>query len=172
VNDPKELEIMEPLWAPWRMEYILDDKRGKKCIFCPTGGKSRRRRLILHETPFSIVMLNRYPYSYGHLMVAPARHVDRVKMLKRREMTDILNNLGEAIEILREAFHPDGFNVGMNLGQVAGAGIPHHLHFHIVPRWQGDMNFMPALADCRMIPEHLNQTYDRLLPYFRRLPGR
>lgn len=163
---------MEPLWAPWRMEYILNDKRGNKCIFCPTDGKSHRRRLILLETPFSLVMLNRYPYSYGHLMVAPVRHVDQVKKLKRREMADILNNLGEAIEILREAFHPDGFNVGMNLGQVAGAGILHHLHFHIVPRWQGDMNFMPALADCRMIPEHLNQTYDRLLPYFRRLPGR
>jgi ATP adenylyltransferase len=102
-------------------------------------------------------------------MVAPVRHVDRVKKLKKQEMADIMQNLGQAIEILGEVFHPDGFNVGMNLGRVAGAGVLYHLHFHIVPRWQGDTNFMPALAECRVIPEHLNQTYQRLLPYFKKL---
>ena len=160
---------MEPLWAPWRMEYILNAKRGNKCIFCPSDGASRKRRLILLQTPFSLVMLNRYPYSYGHLMVAPVRHVDQVKKLKKQEMADILQNIGEAIEILSGSFHPDGFNVGLNLGQAAGAGILHHLHFHIVPRWRGDMNFMPALAECRVIPEHLIQTYERLLPHFKKL---
>jgi ATP adenylyltransferase len=114
-------------------------------------------------------MLNRYPYAYAHMMIAPVRHVDRVKNLRKSEMADVLQTLGHAVEILRHAFHPDGFNVGMNLGQVAGAGILHHLHFHVVPRWQGDMNFMPALADCRVLPEHLEQTYRRLLPYFKKL---
>jgi ATP adenylyltransferase len=113
-------------------------------------------------------MLNRYPYSYAHLMVAPMRHVDQVQNLNKKEMADILFSLGQSIEILREAFHPDGFNVGMNLGQVAGAGILHHLHFHIVPRWNGDTNFMPALGEVRVIPEHLKETYRRLLPFFRK----
>ncbi len=161
--------MVEFLWAPWRMEYILGDKKGKKCIFCPMDRQSLKRRLILRQTSFSLVMLNRYPYSYAHLMVAPVRHVGRVKKLKKQEMADLLQNLGQAIEILGEVFHPDGFNVGMNLGQVAGAGVLHHLHFHIVPRWQGDTNFMPALAECRVIPEHLNQTYQRMLPYFKKL---
>lgn len=161
--------MVELLWAPWRMEYILADKKGGKCIFCPVNERSRRSRLILRETALSLVMLNRYPYSYAHLMIAPVRHVDRVTKLKKKEMADILQNLGQGIEILRQAFHPDGFNVGMNLGQVGGAGILHHIHFHIIPRWQGDMNFMPALAECRIIPEHLSQTYRRLLPYFNKL---
>jgi len=161
--------MVDFLWAPWRMDYILGDKKGKKCIFCPGDGQSLKRRLILRQTSFSLVMLNRFPYAYAHLMVAPVRHVDRVKKLKKQEMADMLENLGQAIEILTEAFRPDGFNVGMNLGQVAGAGILHHIHFHIVPRWQGDTNFMPALAECRVIPEHLNQTYQRLLPYFKKL---
>ena len=161
--------MVDFLWAPWRMEYILGDKKGKKCIFCPTDRQSLKRRLILRQTSFSLVMLNRFPYAYAHLMVAPVRHVDRVKKLRKQEMADILENVGQAIEILEDAFHPDGFNVGMNLGQVAGAGVLHHLHFHIVPRWQGDTNFMPALAECRVIPEHLNQTYQRLLPYFKKL---
>ena len=161
--------MVDLLWAPWRMEYILADKKGKKCIFCPVDGQSHGRRFILRQTSYSLVMLNRYPYAYAHLMVAPVRHVDQVKKLKKREMADILQNLGQAVEILREVFHPDGFNVGMNLGQVAGAGVLHHLHFHIVPRWQGDTNFMPALAECRVIPEHLIRTYRRLLPYFKKI---
>lgn len=161
--------MAELLWAPWRMDYILADKKGKKCIFCPLNGQADRRRLILHRTSRSLVMMNRYPYSYAHLMVAPVRHVDQVRNLKKAEMADILSNLGKSIEILSTAFHPDGFNVGMNLGQVAGAGIRHHLHFHIVPRWNGDTNFMPALAEVRVIPEHLNKTYRRLFPYFQKL---
>jgi ATP adenylyltransferase len=130
------------------------------------GRQTDPERLILHRTRHSLVMMNRYPYSYAHLMVAPVRHVDRVNKLKKAEMGDILYNLGESIDILKEAFHPDGFNVGMNLGQVAGAGIRHHIHFHIVPRWNGDTNFMPALAEVRVISEHLAETYRRLSAYF------
>jgi ATP adenylyltransferase len=160
--------MIERLFAPWRMNYILADKKGKKCIFCPMDGYSDRERLILQRASRSLVMLNRYPYSYAHLMVAPMRHVDQVQNLNKKEMADILFSLGKSIEILREAFHPDGFNVGMNLGQVAGAGVLHHLHFHIVPRWNGDTNFMPALGEVRVIPEHLKETYRRLLPFFRK----
>jgi len=161
--------MVELLFAPWRMTYILADKKDPKCIFCPMDGHSDRERLILQRTPHSLVMLNRYPYSFAHLMVAPVRHVDQVQNLKKKEMTDIFFYLGQSIEILRKAFHPDGFNVGMNLGRVAGAGVLHHIHLHIVPRWSGDTNFMPALGEVRVIPEHLKETYRRLRPFFRKI---
>jgi ATP adenylyltransferase len=151
------------------MDYILADKKGKKCIFCRVDRQADKEKLILYRNSLSLVMMNRYPYSYAHLMVAPVRHVDQVRKLKKAEMGDVLFCLGRSIEILRRAFHPDGFNVGMNLGQVAGAGIRHHIHFHIVPRWNGDTNFMPALAEVRVIPEHLEETYGRLSPYFKKL---
>ena len=159
---------MEHLWAPWRMEYILEKRKGKKCVFCPIKGQTDEKRLIIYRTPFSLVMLNRYPYAYAHLMVAPVRHIAEVSKLKPEEMSDLFQSLGRAIDILKEAFRPKGFNVGMNLGRVGGAGIPHHLHIHIVPRWRGDMNFMPAIAEVRVIPEHLDRTCKKLRGYFKR----
>jgi len=162
---------MKLLFAPWRMDYILAERRGRKCIFCPMKGQSDRKRLIVHRTPFSVVMLNRYPYAYAHLMIAPVRHIYQISRLKPEEMHDIFQNLGKSVNILKRAFHPNGFNVGMNLGLVGGAGILRHLHFHIIPRWKGDVNFMPALAEVRVIPEHLERTYNRLFPYFRKLGG-
>ncbi len=158
---------MELLFAPWRMDYILAAKKMKECIFCPRDHKSDRSRFIIYRSPYSIVMLNRYPYAYAHLLIAPVRHIREVRKLNREEMADIFSNLGLCLQILKRAFHPMGFNVGMNLGQVAGAGVLHHLHFHVIPRWKGDMNFMPILSEVRLIPEHLKQTYDRLLPFFR-----
>jgi ATP adenylyltransferase len=169
MKNQKESGNMELLFAPWRMEYILAGRKGRKCIFCPLEGQPDKKRLIVHRTAFSLVMLNRYPYSYAHLMVAPVRHVHDVSKLDPEEMADIFQNLGRSIQVLKEACNPNGFNVGMNLGQVGGAGILRHLHFHIIPRWRGDVNFMPALAEVRIIPEHLNQTYKRLLPYFKKL---
>jgi ATP adenylyltransferase len=160
---------MKHLWAPWRMDYILSDRRGGKCIFCPEAKQADEKRLILHRTPFSLVLLNRYPYSYGHLMIAPIRHVSDVSKLRPEEMEDILYTLGQTIHILKKAFCSNGFNVGMNLGRVSGAGVPHHLHFHVIPRWNGDMNFMPVLADVRIIPEHLQQTYRKLRLKFKKL---
>ncbi|MBM4332121.1 MAG: HIT domain-containing protein [Deltaproteobacteria bacterium] len=160
---------MEHLWAPWRMDYILANRKGRRCIFCPAGKHADEKRLIVYRTPLSLVMLNRYPYSYAHLMIAPVRHVQDVSKLKPEEMKDIFHNIGQSINVLKEAFRPKGFNVGMNLGQVGGAGILHHLHFHIIPRWKGDMNFMPILAEVRIIPEHLKQTYDKLRLYFKKL---
>ncbi|MGB9699107.1 MAG: HIT family protein [Thermodesulfobacteriota bacterium] len=158
---------MPRLWAPWRMDYILSDRQKKTCIFCPHKD-SDAERLILYRTPFSLIMLNRYPYAYAHLMIAPVRHVREVAKLSEEEMKDIFRNLGMAINVLKKAFRPSGFNVGMNLGQVGGAGIVHHLHFHLVPRWKGDINFMPLLAEVRIIPEHLQKTYEKLRTYFAR----
>ena len=160
---------MKHLWAPWRMDYILSDRRGGKCIFCPEDKPSDEKRLIVCRTSFSLVLLNRYPYSYGHLMIAPIRHVRDLSKLRPEEMQDILYHLGQTVGILKEVFCPNGFNVGMNLGRVSGAGIPHHLHFHVIPRWKGDMNFMPVLADVRIIPEHLQQTYRKLRLKFKKL---
>lgn len=160
---------MPRLWAPWRMDYILSNRQRKACIFCPQKKDSDEQRLILHRTPYSLIMLNRYPYTYAHLMIAPIRHVQEVANLTAAEMQDIFQNLGKAIKVLKKAFHPSGFNVGMNLGEVGGAGIVHHLHFHLVPRWKGDINFMPLLAEVRIIPEHLQQTYVKLHAHFAKL---
>ncbi len=157
---------MEHLWAPWRMDYILSNRKRNRCIFCPIPGQSDEKRLIIHRSPFSLVMFNRFPYAYAHMMVAPVRHVDQISKMKPEEMTDLLKNVARTVDILKKAFRPTGFNLGMNLGDVAGAGIRHHIHFHIIPRWKGDMNFMPALSDVRVIPEHLQQTYARLEPFF------
>ena len=160
---------MRHLWAPWRMDYILADRRGEKCIFCPATKQSDEKRLVLYRTSFSLLLLNRYPYSYAHLMIAPVRHVHDISKLKSEEMQDILHNLGQTINLLKKTFCPNGFNVGMNLGRVGGAGILHHLHFHVIPRWKGDMNFMPMLADVRIIPEHLQKTYHKLRLKFKKL---
>lgn len=160
---------MVKLWAPWRMDYILSEKRKKACIFCPAKKKTDAERLILRRTPHSLVMLNRYPYAYAHLMVAPVRHVDDPGKLTEAEMADLFRNLGNALAVLKKTMRPGGFNVGMNLGAVGGAGVLRHLHFHIVPRWKGDMNFMPALAEVRMIPEHLQRTYEKIFDDFQKI---
>ncbi len=158
---------MRVLWAPWRMAYIGAQKP-EGCIFCPPPQADRRQALILRETERALVMLNRYPYASGHLLVAPRRHVARPDGLEPEEFLGLMRGLHEAIRAAAEAFRPDGLNVGMNLGRAAGAGIDDHLHWHIVPRWNGDTNFMPLLAEVRVLPEHLEATYERLLPYFSR----
>ncbi len=115
-----------------------------------------------------MVMMNKYPYNNGHLLVAPWRHVASIEDLTEEEMTDIMRMVRECVQILRKVMRPDGFNVGLNLGAAAGAGVESHLHFHVVPRWEGDTNFMTVFADVRSIPEHLRQTYAKLLPYFKK----
>ena len=157
---------MRPLWAPWRMEYIASDKSGP-CILCAKpSAAGDRENFILERTAHSFVMMNIYPYSNGHLMVSPYAHVDRLVALEDAAAHDLTATLGRALERLRAALSPEGFNVGLNLGRAAGAGIETHLHFHIVPRWNGDTNYMTLFAEVRVIPEHLEATYDRLLPYF------
>lgn len=159
---------METLWAPWRMEYILG-KRESYCIFCPDGdGHSDAERLILHRGRLVMVMMNKFPYNNGHLLVAPWRHVANLEGLVEDETTHIMRWVTIATRIITELMHPDGFNVGINLGNAAGAGVEAHLHVHVVPRWQGDTNFLTVFSDVRSIPEHLKQTYEKLLPYFKK----
>jgi ATP adenylyltransferase len=151
------------------MEYILGQKT-PGCIFCPPATpETDRERLLLYRGRLSLVMMNRYPYNNGHLLVFPASHVPDLFGLNEEEMTDLLLLVRSSIDILREAMHPEGFNIGINLGRVAGAGVEEHMHFHIVPRWGGDTNMMTVLGEVRVIPEHLLDTYDRLRPLFDRL---
>jgi ATP adenylyltransferase len=159
---------MQNLWAPWRIDYILG-KRETYCIFCPEGeGLSDEERLILRRDRLVMVMMNKYPYNNGHLLVAPWRHVSKFEKLTDEEMLDLSRWVQRGMVILRRVMRPDGFNVGLNQGVVAGAGIEDHLHFHIVPRWNGDTNFLPVLSDVRSIPEHLKATYFKLLPHFQK----
>ena len=159
---------MKTLWAPWRVE-LFSAPKAKGCIFCTLPrSRDRRENLVLAATKTAVVMLNRYPYASGHLMVAPRRHVGDLGALSRAEHAALGEELRRTVAIVREEFRPDGMNVGLNLGAAAGAGIADHLHWHVVPRWTGDTNFMPMLADVRVMPEHLLATYDRFGPRFAR----
>lgn len=158
---------MDRIWAPWRMEYILDDKP-ESCIFCiPEQPANDRQGLIIHRSSHSFVMLNRYPYTNGHLLIAPYRHTAEMDDLTDEEMLDLFTTLRLCRTVLRQIARPDGFNVGINLGKAAGAGVDEHIHIHIVPRWSGDTNFMSVMADIRVMPENLLSTYDILIPGFR-----
>ncbi len=154
---------MQTVWAPWRMEYILSEKE-EECIFCLA--LSEQGNLTLYKGSLSMVMMNKYPYINGHLLVAPKRHISSLDEMTMEEMADLLKTIKDSIGILRKVMKPDGFNVGLNLGMVAGAGVEEHLHFHIVPRWHGDTNAMTVFAEVRVIPEHLEATYSNLKPYF------
>jgi len=153
---------MERLWAPWRMEYLMQDTP-EGCIFCdkPAAGDDAAN-LILVRTPLSFIMLNAYPYNNGHLMVAPLRHAATFNDLTAEERSDLVEAVALGERIIERAYHPQGMNVGANVGHCAGAGVPGHVHVHIVPRWEGDTNFMPVLGDVRVLPETLEETYERL----------
>lgn len=156
---------MQVIWAPWRMVYV-GAKVERSCIFCAALEGDARERLVLGTTPASVVMLNRYPYQSAHLMVAPRRHTASLPDLPADEHLDLAETLRRSLRAVGDVLHPEGFNVGMNLGTCAGAGVADHLHWHIVPRWPGDTNFMPVLAEIRVMPQHLLETYERLLPAF------
>lgn len=161
---------MERLWTPWRMEYIKSattDDEPDGCIFCDLPGSGDdERTLILTRSARAFVILNRYPYNPGHLMVAPFRHVGDLAELEDQELTETVVLVRESVRALRDEWEPNGFNVGMNLGRVAGAGVPGHLHWHVVPRWHGDSNFMPVIGQTKVLPELLEETYRKLRPAF------
>jgi ATP adenylyltransferase len=158
---------MKVLWAPWRMGYILAENKADGCIFCPGADRSAdQERLILRVGPRTMVVMNRFPYNNGHLLVAPVKHVSGLERLNQDETLELLLMVRKSIEILKQVMKPDGFNVGLNLGHVAGAGMENHMHFHIVPRWKGDTNFMTVIEDVRVIPEHIKATYEKLVPLF------
>jgi len=148
------------------MDYILGD-RPRGCIFCPEGnGESDAERLLLYRGDRSMVIMNRFPYNNGHLLVAPWKHTSSLDGLEDEELFDLVRTVRWSVAVLRQTMSPDGFNVGLNLGAVAGAGVEAHVHFHIVPRWNGDTSFMTVLAEVRVVPEHLQRIYEKLLPYF------
>jgi ATP adenylyltransferase len=153
------------------MAYVGGGAPPSGCIFCAASGEDLRARLVLGFTPGSIVMLNRYPYASGHLMVAPRRHTADLPGLADDEHADLADTLRLSVATLARVLEPHGMNLGMNLGASAGAGVADHLHWHIVPRWTGDTNFMTTVADARVVPQHLLDTYDRLRPAFRWLDG-
>jgi len=157
---------MNQLWSPWRMAYIVGSKP-EGCIFCSKVAEEHdAENLILLRGRTCFVMMNRYPYNNGHLMVAPYLHVDSPTKLPPDAQLEMMALVNICIDVLQEAMSPDGFNVGMNLGASAGAGIKDHIHMHIVPRWVGDTNFMPVLAETRVIVEALEQSYAKLKPLF------
>jgi len=160
---------VQPIWAPWRMELIAGEKP-EGCIFClfpaETGEENDRKNLVVARTAKSFAMLNKYPYNSGHVMVIPRRHTAAFAQLPEDELLDLQRLLQRSVEVIEEAYHPDGFNIGMNLGHIAGAGIPDHLHYHVVPRWGGDTNFMPVLAETKVLIEHLTRTQEKLAAGF------
>ena len=152
---------MQVLWAPWRMVYIDRAREERGCIFCNATTGDPKERLLLGTTEHSLVMLNRFPYQSGHVMVAPRRHGADLVALPAVEHADLAETVRRVLASLRDVLRPDGFNVGLNLGAAAGAGVLDHVHWHIVPRWTSDTNFMPMLADVRVMPQHLEETWER-----------
>jgi len=157
---------MKTMWAPWRIEYILSEKKGS-CVFC--DALSTQDDLTLYKGDVSMVMMNKFPYTNGHILVAPVRHLSTLEELKKTEMGELMAAIERSVGILKKAMNPDGFNIGLNLGKVAGAGVEEHLHFHIVPRWLGDVNALTVFGEVRVIPEHLKSTYKNLKVYFDKL---
>jgi len=163
---------MDQLWAPWRQSYVSSAKppdAGDACFLC-TGlaDSDDREHLIALRTPLSVVMLNRFPYNNGHLLIAPRSHKARLDELTSQELLETMETLRRMVPALQELMHPDGYNIGLNLGRAAGAGLPGHLHWHIVPRWNGDTNFMPVFADVKVIVQSLDCLYDMLVQQLRR----
>ncbi|MFB0557177.1 MAG: HIT domain-containing protein [Dehalococcoidia bacterium] len=153
---------MEQLWAPWRIQYITRPKESG-CILCQKSKENKdETNFILHRSQNNFIILNAFPYNPGHLMIAPYRHIANLQDLSDDEVTDHFNLVKKSLALLKEILNPDGFNIGLNIGKVAGAGIEEHLHTHIVPRWQGDVNFMPVLSNTRVISEGLAATYKKL----------
>lgn len=150
------------LWAPWRIKYILDDKEDS-CLFCAkVQSEDDLNNQVVARSDYSFALLNKFPYNCGHMMVAPYRHTAEFENLSPEEISDLFHLVQRSIKALKETMAPEGFNVGLNLGRSAGAGVVDHLHIHIVPRWQGDTNFMPVIADTEVVPQSLDATY-RLL---------
>lgn len=158
---------MDSLWAPWRMEFIKAAK-AEGCVFCEAlgPGEPDRDRLVLHVGRLAAVVMNKYPYGHGHVLVMPRRHIAELTDLTREEDVELAELLKLCVVVLREALHAQGFNVGLNLGRAAGAGIESHLHWHLLPRWVGDTNFLALIGEVKSIPEHIAATFDHLRPLF------
>ncbi|RLG92867.1 MAG: HIT family hydrolase [Candidatus Hecatellales archaeon] len=157
---------MKHLWAPWRINYILlkKEKKERGCIFCrfSKDKKNDEKNFVVFRAEKNFVVLNNYPYNNGHLMVAPYRHIKNLEDMSMEELNEHFLIVRKSVEVLKKVYNPHGFNIGINLGKTAGAGVENHIHTHIVPRWLGDTNFMPVISDTKVIPEALTETYRKL----------
>ncbi|AWR97220.1 HIT domain-containing protein [Acidianus sulfidivorans JP7] len=158
---------MEYIWAPWRSAYVADTskktKKDSSCIFCDFIKQDNdKENLIVYRGRYAFVILNRFPYNPGHLMIVPYRHVSTLELLEDHEISEIFKLSKISMKVIRSIYSPDGFNLGVNIGRVAGAGIESHVHVHIVPRWNGDANFMPIIANTKVLPESLGDTYKKI----------
>jgi len=156
---------MKKIWAPWRGRYISSPKSGS-CPFCDAQDNANESHLLYSDT-LSTVILNKYPYTGGHVLISPLRHIAELEELSADESANLFSLARASVSALKAAFNPNGFNIGMNLGSSAGAGIADHLHLHVVPRWDGDTNFMPVLAETKVLSAHLDETYKILKPLFK-----
>lgn len=155
--------MTERLWAPWRLEYVANADEQEGCFLCrAAAAPEEEQSLVVRSGRAALVLLNRFPYASGHLMVAPLRHVGDLLELSDDEALEIHRLAGQGMAALAETFRPQGYNLGWNLGRIAGAGLVDHVHMHVVPRWAGDTNFMPVLADVKVLPEHLADTRRKL----------
>jgi ATP adenylyltransferase len=154
--------MTRPLWAPWRLEYVGSADQQDGCIFCRALEISDEEGLVVHRGERAFAVLNKFPYASGHLMVAPTRHMGEFGGLEPEEAVEIHRLASQAMGALAQVYEPHGYNLGWNLGRIAGAGVTDHVHMHIVPRWAGDTNFMPVLADVKVLPEHLVETRSKL----------
>lgn len=160
---------MKRLFCPWRIKYITSEKE-KECIFCKKPSENRdEENLILLRGKFNFIILNLYPYNNGHLMIVPYEHTNDITKLSVEVLTEMMELLQMSVDALKETMKPHGFNIGFNIGEVAGAGIAEHLHMHVVPRWNGDTNFMFVLGETKVIPEDLQSTYRKLRPVLEKL---
>ncbi|OLC28418.1 MAG: HIT family hydrolase [Armatimonadetes bacterium 13_1_40CM_64_14] len=158
---------MKQLWAPWRGEYLQQDPKTDRCIFCEAaGGTDDRAALVVARGQHCFVLMNRFPYNSGHVMVVPTRHSGNLHDLDDGELAEMFRYIDYSARVAKRALRAEGFNLGMNLGRAAGAGIVDHLHVHVVPRWVGDTNFMPVLSEVKVISEHLQTTYQKLADGF------
>jgi ATP adenylyltransferase len=167
---------VKTLWAPWRLSYVENPDSRKNCLFCENatleGRDERRGALVLRVTENAVVIMNLFPYASGNLMVAPRDHTADLGGMAESAAAALMGELQLAVRVLERAYSPHGMNIGVNLGRSAGAGVADHLHWHLVPRWQGDTNFMPLIAETRVISQHLEEAYDRLLPLFEEMGAR
>jgi ATP adenylyltransferase len=161
-----DTRVTKPLWAPWRLEYVQAADEQPGCVFCAAADGEDEERLVVHRGTKAFVLLNKFPYASGHFMVAPFRHAGDLGTLDDDEVLEIHRLAERGIRALGETYRPDAFNLGWNLGRFAGAGVVDHVHLHVVPRWAGDTNFMPVLADVKVLPEHLVETRRRLADAF------
>jgi ATP adenylyltransferase len=154
--------VTKQLWAPWRLEYIQQADEPADCVFCVAAAGEDEDVLVVHRGAHAFVLLNRFPYASGHLMIAPYRHLGEFGALSDDEAVEVHRLAAAGMTALAQTFEPQGYNAGWNLGRIAGAGVVDHVHLHVVPRWAGDTNFMPVLADVKVLPEHLTETRAKL----------